>query len=473
MIKGVQASQPQLKWAPIIMTGVSLLLAISTGIWGLVQDLKRVADSMTRAEVTKFQSHAERTVFRIESEIQQSGDLGQFVADNPRWFDNLWQLTVERMPEVLYGGVLNVEKQTLASSDHLASGIGIPLPTSAHSSAAEFKHSANRSLEAWSLLPSSTETHNRRILDCSYPIKAGETEVGYYRTGMDFDLLQSKIAAAQKKVIGGWSVILLFLATIVAGACLSLYRLGMDAVRLEQELGTSETRRVEELHRLIIGLAHEVRNPLNAIRLNLFASKKILGSAQTMDLDEAANILDESVEEIERMDNLVSQLLGYARVMADKPTTLDVRQQVDSAVSFLHHLFVQSRIAVTVQQDRNHCKISLSPQSFRQIMMNLLQNACQAMCEGGEILIQIVPSGDRVRVSIHDSGPGIDTRILPRIFEPFFSTRENGVGMGLAVVKGLVEGSQGHIRCAPSGLLAGMEFSIDWPQATSSTVETR
>ncbi len=470
MIKGLQASQPQLKWAPIIMTGVSLLLAISTGIWGLVQDLNRVADSMTRAEVAKFQSHAERTVFRIESELQQSGDLRKFVADNPRWFDDLWQLTVERMPEVLYGGVLSAEKQTLASSDRLDSGVGIRLPANSNSASAEFKHSVNRSLEAWRLLPRSTETLNRRILDCSYPIKAGEKEVGYYRTGMDFDLLQSRIATAQKKVIGGWSVILLFLTAIVVGACLSLYRLGMDAVRLEQELGTSERRRVEELHRLMIGLAHEVRNPLNAIRLNLFASKKILGSAQTMDLDEAANILDESVEEIERMDNLVSQLLGYARVMAEKPSTIHVQQQVDSAVSFLHQLFIQSHVAVTVQNDPSPCNISIAPRCFRQIMMNLLQNACQAMSDGGEIVIQVIHCDHRVRISIHDSGPGIDNRILPHIFEPFFSTREQGVGMGLAVVRGLVEGSQGQIRCGPSGLLTGMEFRIDWPLAAPNTV---
>ena len=449
------------------MTGIALILVIATGIWGMLRDLHHVADSITRADVAKFQSHAERTVSRIESEVRESQDLLAFVKMNPRWFEELWIVTVRRMPEVLYGAILDLDKRSIEDSSRLIIGetvsgeisnlIAVPSNTNGMK-APQFLFDAM-------LLPATLATDNKRVLDATYSIRSGSKVLGFYRVGMDYELLQSKISQARNRVLGGWAVILIAITSIVVGACVSLYRLGLHAVRLEHQLGVAEIRRVDELHKLIVGLAHELRNPLNAIRLNLFASKKILRDSREFDIEEAASILDESVEEIERMDDLIGQLLGYARVVGKSPSIVKVNEQVESVLKFLQHSFDQSHVRSTFEPCPDDCTISMDPQSLRQVLINLLQNACQAMSSGGRLVIRVATSGARVRIEVHDSGPGLDHAVTPRIFEPFFSTREEGVGMGLAVVKGLVESSKGTIACGRSELLGGMEFRVDLPLA--------
>lgn len=433
----------------------------------MFRDLNQATESITRAETTKFQSHVDRTIGRIESEIRDSKDLAAFVSQNPQWFEELWIATVRRMPDVLYGAILDVNKQSIENSDRLISSEGsssdtttlIPVPSSV--SGTEMQSILPNS----KLMNSTFEPNGKQVLDVVYAIRSGSLILGYYRVGMDFDLLQSKIAQARNKVIGGWAVMLLSIASIVFGACISLYRLGLHAVRLERQLGVAEFRRVDELHRLIVGLAHEIRNPLNAIRLNLFASKKILGAERDFDIEEASGILDESVEEIDRMDDLIGQLLGYARVVGKTPTNVDVNQQVDSVLKFFRRSLDELKIHSEFIPSPVNTVISMDPQSLRQVLINLFKNASQAMSDGGSLKVVVSSASDRVIVDVHDSGPGLEDKLLPRIFEPFFSTRENGVGMGLAVVKGLVESSNGRIRCEKSSLLGGMHFQIDLPSA--------
>lgn len=231
------------------MTGIALLLVLATGMWGMVRDRHQVADSITRADVTKFQSHAERTVSRIESEVRESQDLLAFVAENPRWFEELWIVTVRRMPEVLYGAVLDLDKHSIEDSSRLATGekasgeisnlIAVPSNTNGVM-APQFLFDAL-------LLPPSAKTDNKRVLDSTNSIRAGSKALGFYRVRMDYELLQSKISQARSRVLGGWAVILVAITSIVVGACVSLHRLGLHTVRLEHQLGVAEIRRVDEL----------------------------------------------------------------------------------------------------------------------------------------------------------------------------------------------------------------------------------
>ncbi len=445
------------------MTSVALVLVLATGIWGMWRDLYDVAASTIRADMAKFESHAERTVSRIESEVNKSKDLLGFVKSHPSWFDELWTVTVKRMPEVLYGAVLDVDNKCIESSDRLLTSeeggqaVMIALPSNEHGS--KLPQFPSNSL----LLTGSQEAGDTQVLDFIYPIRAGSQTLGFYRVGMDYDQLQSKVDQARNRVLGGWSITLLTITAIVVGACVSLYRLGLHAVHLERQLGVAEIRRAEELHRLIVGLAHEVRNPLNAIRLNLFASKKILRDGQAFDLEDAANILDESVEEIERMDDLIGQLLGYARVVGKSPSLVDVNEQVDSVLKFFRQTLEQAEVHAEFKPSKQACTVSMDPQSLRQVLINLFQNACQAIGKSGKLAIIVSSENDRVHIEVHDSGPGLDESVITRIFEPFFSTREDGVGMGLAVVKGLVESSKGNISCCKSELLGGVLFRVELP----------
>ncbi len=94
------------------------------------------------------------------------------------------------------------------------------------------------------------------------------------------------------------------------------------------------------------------------------------------------------------------------------------------------HTLEQSRVHARFEACPNDCTISMDPQSLRQVLINLFQNARQAMAHGGQLLVVVTAVAGQVTIDVHDSGPGLDDAIISQIFEPFFSTREDGVGMG-------------------------------------------
>lgn len=458
----------KVRWKPIVTTICALILVLMVGIVGMVRDIRQMSESIQHGEIAKFRSHAERTVSRLESEMGSADSLTSFVDRNPEWFARLWNLTVQRMPEILYGAVFSSDMRPLASCAYTHSNNfqpqfvqndmdkipdldqGFPQPE----------------IGPGVVFVPASDTIDRNVLDFTYPIQVGRRVVGFYRAGMDFDELRLKTDAAYRKGAIVWFGVMSVIGSIVFAACISLYRLGKHTASLQAQLGNVEKRRIEELHQLIIGIAHEIRNPLNAIRLNLFASKKLLHSPDSLNADETRIMLDESAEEIERMNLLVGQLLGYARVAIKQPSIVDVNQSVTSVASFLTRELQDKSISLTLRSCASSPAIRIAPASFRQVLINLIKNASQSINEAGQILITIESIDQCVRVAIHDSGEGVDVQVASRIFEPFFTTRENGVGMGLAVVKGLVEIADGEIDVRRSQELSGAEFHISFPLAT-------
>ncbi len=155
-------------------------------------------------------------------------------------------------------------------------------------------------------------------------------------------------------------------------------------------------------------------------------------------------------------------------MVGKSPSIVKINEQVESVLRLLAHTLEQSQVLASFEACSNECTISMDPQSLRQVLINLFQNARQAMVHGGQLLVVGTSVAGRVAIDVHDSGPGLDDAIISQIFEPFFSTREDGVGMGLAVVKGLVESSKGRISCSRSELLGGMKFRIEWPLAAEN-----
>lgn len=468
----MKTNNTRLRWQPIVMTLAALMLVLSVGVWGMIRDMRQVGDSITNSRISNFRSHAERTVSRLELEMGSVSSISSFKRDHPTWFDRLWLLTVKRMPELVYGAIFSSDLEPLAQSSSLKR------PSEAGETAgqeylvpdlARGEHIA-RYGPGTIFIPASPETLGKNIIDFNYPIKSGQQIVGYYRSGLDYDQLEADINFTFRRTAIGWIAVLSSIAIIVFGACISLYKLGTHTAGLEVQLGNAEKRRIDELHRLMLGLAHEIRNPLNAIRLNLFASKKLISNHQKHNLEDAANMLDESADEIERMNALVGQLLGYARVVSKQPSVINVDEMASGVADFLTNEMNQSNAKLTVQKSENAAMIMMDANSFRQVLINLVRNANQALgVTGGEIQIEIASTEDGVSVSVHDSGPGIDESILEQIFEPFFTTRDNGVGMGLAVVKGLVEIAGGRIAAKKSRLLAGAQFQITFPAPSSSS----
>jgi len=185
-------------------------------------------------------------------------------------------------------------------------------------------------------------------------------------------------------------------------------------------------------------LAHEIRNPLAGIK----------GYAQVIERRPAeqrnAGFAGRIIAETVRLEQLVSELLAYAGTESYKMSPVDVGLVIDSAVSLIRKEAEQLHVALEIGRT-DGIRVSGSRDKLGQVLLNLLKNSLQAMPRGGELHIAAESSGGNVVLDVTDSGEGIRADDLPRVFNPFFTTKTRGSGIGLALCKKIVEEHKGRI----------------------------
>jgi signal transduction histidine kinase len=158
------------------------------------------------------------------------------------------------------------------------------------------------------------------------------------------------------------------------------------------------------------------------------------------------------------------ELVTFASPDKPKLELLDIRTEVQSLVNFIDREMTRQQIAITTHFAPSPAQVRFDPDRLRQILLNLMQNAEQALRGPGQIDISITSDAERVRLRIADNGPGIPEEDRQRIFEPFYSTKANGSGLGLALVRRFVTEADGTITCennSPQGTI----FRIELPRA--------
>ena len=220
-------------------------------------------------------------------------------------------------------------------------------------------------------------------------------------------------------------------------------------------------------------MAHEFNNLLAAI---MGYSEMILEEAdnhQKLAAD-AAQILQAS----ERGRDLVRNILSFTRKIESQPQPLDINVEISKSLGMLEILAPRT-VSIETRLARDISSVSMDASHLSQILMNLTTNACHAMPDGGKVVIQTKDisvdhaiclacgesfSGDYVLFCVSDTGHGMDSETIERIYEPFFSTKDvgSGTGLGLSVVLGLVKNQEGHIDCE-SEVGKGTTFKIFLP----------
>jgi len=193
------------------------------------------------------------------------------------------------------------------------------------------------------------------------------------------------------------------------------------------------------LGKLAGGVGHELRNPLGAIKNAAYFLNMVLENPEP-DVKETLEIM---TREVARSEDILSSLLDFAR-----PTVLTLRKvrMNDVLAEAVTRNPIPENIKLTRTPDDTLPDIMADPDKLLQVFTNLITNACQAMSAGGSLTIQSALSGkDRVSVSVTDTGTGITEEHMKRLFEPLFSTKAKGIGLGLVVTKAIVEAHQGSI----------------------------
>ncbi len=222
--------------------------------------------------------------------------------------------------------------------------------------------------------------------------------------------------------------------------------------QLEEQLRRSE--RLASLGRLAAGVAHEIRNPLSSIKG--FAT--ILAGRFKED-NRSRQIADVMVQEVERLNRVVSDLLDFARPTELNRRAVSCAELIRSSIRLVEEDARDHQVQVEFAVHPEDLEIEADPDRFAQILLNLYLNALHAMENGGRLKIEAFESSGEVLLTVSDSGTGISAEHLPQVFDPYFTTKSQGVGLGLANVHKFVEAHGGEIE-VESTPGAGTTFTI-------------
>jgi two-component system, NtrC family, sensor kinase len=216
--------------------------------------------------------------------------------------------------------------------------------------------------------------------------------------------------------------------------------------QVQRQLVKSE--KLAAIGQIAASVAHEINNPIAVIQGNLDLMREALG-AHAAPVRVELRLLDQQVD---RMRLIVTQLLQYARPTeyAGYVDAVDVNRAIDGALLLVGHLLSSATIRVA-RDTAAQTRAGINPQELQQVLINLLTNALQAMPQGGCLWLTTADQVDDkgrsgVLLEVGDSGDGLDGQAHARLFQPFFTTKADGNGLGLWISIGLVERYGGNIR---------------------------
>ncbi len=226
--------------------------------------------------------------------------------------------------------------------------------------------------------------------------------------------------------------------------------------RLRQNERMYRAEQLATMGQFAAGIAHELRNPLTAIRstIQFLASEFADGSEQK-------KLSEITLEEVDRVNGIVGNLLSLAQPAESKPVPLDVAREIEKCIAFVEARARSQNVELHVACEDGLPTLVIDAAELRQVLLNTIVNGLQAMPKGGLLRIRAHRSpsgtrgpesggshrvsGDRIWIEIADQGPGIPRELRNRVFEPFFTTKAGGTGLGLAICRSIVRRYDGEI----------------------------
>jgi two-component system sensor histidine kinase HydH len=219
------------------------------------------------------------------------------------------------------------------------------------------------------------------------------------------------------------------------------------------------SQRLASVGRLAAGVAHEIRNPLSSIKGFATYFKE-----RYPDRPEDQQTADIMIQEVDRLNRVVGQLLEFARPVSIKPKPVSLQTLLDESIKLIKDQAAEKGISIQTQNNTRMAAVRIDPDRINQVLLNLYLNAIDSMENGGQLKVEI--TGDRhrrnVAIQVSDTGRGIRRENLSKIFEPYFTTKSTGTGLGLAIAHNIVEAMGGKIT-VESDTETGTTFTIALP----------
>ncbi|HCX02593.1 MAG TPA: histidine kinase, partial [Syntrophaceae bacterium] len=238
----------------------------------------------------------------------------------------------------------------------------------------------------------------------------------------------------------------------------------VTAVRLlEQEVARS--RHLNAIGSLAAGVAHEIRNPLSSIKgFAVYFRQRLAGNPED---EETADIM---IAETERLNRVISQLIEFARPIVLKTQPTDMTDLVNQTIRLVSAEGKKNAVAFDVLKGGGVPRVEVDPDKIKQVLLNIFLNALAAMPAGGRVSVSLAAQKDFMDVTVSDTGSGIAEEDLPRIYDPYFTSKPAGTGLGLAVVQKIMDAHGGVVQIESKAGI-GTTVTLRFPMTAKERME--
>lgn len=234
-------------------------------------------------------------------------------------------------------------------------------------------------------------------------------------------------------------LLLLILIFVVKRGENIIHQRALERRKLEVQLSRAE--RLSSMGEMAAGISHEIRNPLGIIRSSAeLLQKKMAG------VDPSNTVPSIIVEETRRLNNIITDFINYAKPKSPHLTPSSVEDIIERNLTFLSTQLSEKKYRVSRDVEKDLPEVMADSAMLYQAFLNIFINCMQAMPEGGEIRVALGTNQNGIVIHFDDEGEGIPEEAMDKIWEPFFTTKEKGTGLGLGIVKNIIESHGGRIQ---------------------------